>query len=180
MASERECHGCDRFFLSGAEGATWLEALDSGGRRTGEILHYCPGCAESLGVPVRSADPPEPGARPAMNLRESLERWDDAVEDPLDGREQMTWACGFVRGFAEATGARLALSTNGRTMRIHDLGTDTRSAAIVRSGLTDSRRLLTALRAQLDARPHWIPESDRWGPNPWPDAPQPTEPPDAD
>lgn len=101
-----------------------------------------------------------------MNLRETFEKWDDPQPDPVEGREDVLVASAFAWGFGAATGRWLVVSTNGPTMRIHDLTNDTRSASINRRQET-VREVRIAVAAQLDALPYWEPELDTWGPDPW-------------
>jgi hypothetical protein len=103
-----------------------------------------------------------------VNLRESLNNPDhgDGWKDPVSGREDFLWAGAFVHGWSEARGLRFAISTDGPTMRLHNLDADTRSANIVRNART-TRDVAVAIRAQLDALPFWGPEEDTWGPDPW-------------
>jgi|GEM_PF-2808358 len=104
-----------------------------------------------------------------MNLHDALAPDHGAPhpEDELGPGKAWAFFTGLVAGYAEAIGRRLAVSTNGRTMRIHDLGANTRSSPIRRPGLKTKTQLLTAFRAQMDARPFWGSESDGWGPDPW-------------
>lgn len=89
------------------------------------------------------------------------------MPDPVSGREDFLIATAFVRGVGLATGQRLAMSTDGPTMRIHNLSNDTRSAVIRRTQET-AGEVQIAVVAQLDAMPYWESESDNWGPDPWP------------
>lgn len=107
-----------------------------------------------------------------MNLRESLNSSDHG--DPLDpdvltGHEDYHWVMAYVHGWAEAKNLRIAVSTNGATVRLHNLSADTRSAKISRRNLNTRHDIRVAVQAQLDALPYWDAESDDWGPDPWPD-----------
>ena len=104
-----------------------------------------------------------------MNLRDSLNDPSQGgpLPDPLEGREDFLWAAAFVCRYSEAGGMLMATSTEGRTLRLHNLTANTRSAKIVRAGLTSVGTVKAAVRAQLDAMPFWEPESDNIGPDPW-------------
>ena len=107
-----------------------------------------------------------------MNFRESIDNPDHGEPyyweiDPVEG---LRYASGYVQGYAEVTGRRLVTSSNGHTMRIHDLDNDTRSAPIARGELKTTPAVRIAVQAQLDALPYWGPEGDGWGPDPWRDA----------
>lgn len=102
-----------------------------------------------------------------MNLRESLEGG-DGMDDVVSGREDYLTAWAYVAGWGEGVGRHTAVSTDGVTLRIHDLTRDTRSAPILRH-LRTTRDVLVATKAQLDAIEYWEPESDTWGPDPWSD-----------
>lgn len=101
-----------------------------------------------------------------MNLRETFECWPDGEPDHLSGREDWQYMSALVTGWAVPRGVLTATTTNGRTMRIHNLDADTRSAPI-RRGLSTARDVIVAVFAQLDAMPFWEEESDTWGPDPW-------------
>ena len=81
------------------------------------------------------------------------------------GREEWEFFCGMVAGARAVMGTRFVSTTNGKTMFIVDLDSDTESARIKR-GYGDARPLYFAVLAQLDSRATWEP-STRWGPDPW-------------
>ena len=108
---------------------------------------------------------------PTVNLRESIDDPGQGapLPDELPLAENYRYAAAFMHGYSEATGLRFATSTHGPTIQIHNLSNDTRSAEIDRKDMLSVRRLLIAMRAQLDALPYWEAEADDWGPDPWPE-----------
>ena len=103
-----------------------------------------------------------------MNLRDAMnDEHGPPYPDVLTGREDHLWMAAFAQGYGEAQGILMATSTNGRTMRIHNLSATTRSENIKRCESIDRRTLRIQVRAQLDAMPYWKPESENWGPDPW-------------
>lgn len=112
-----------------------------------------------------------------MNLRDVLnDDYGEPVPVPMKGREDFLVLAALAIGYGIARDARIATSTNGRTMRLHNLDANTRSAKIVRAGMTTDRAVIVAFQAQMDAMPFWESESDEWGGDPWPNGmvePQP-------
>jgi hypothetical protein len=106
-----------------------------------------------------------------MNLRESLNNpgHGGPVPNPVEPPRDLDWIAGYCEGYAEAKGIRMAVSTTGPIIQMHNLTTDTCSAKIHRVVLTDMKALVTAVRAQIDAMPYWQPEYEDWGPDPWPE-----------
>lgn len=104
-----------------------------------------------------------------MNLRDVLNsEYGDPIPDPVSGREDYLIACAFVKGYEEGKPFTMATSTNGRTMQLHNLSANTRSALILRDSLKTKLDVETAVRAQLDAMSFWVGESNEWGRDPWP------------
>lgn len=104
-----------------------------------------------------------------MNLRDSLNNPDHGgpLPDTLAGREDFLYATAYAFGYAEGRDLSLATSTNGRTLRIHDLRRNTRSATILRAGLDTPSKVRVAVLAQLDGLEYWQAESEQWGADPW-------------
>ena len=104
-----------------------------------------------------------------MRLRDSIDDPSQGTpyETPLNAREVWYYASAFVDGYSQGSGLRIAATTNGPEMRLHDLANDTQSPLIVRPKESTTREMWTMLIAHLDARLFWEPESDTWGPDPW-------------
>lgn len=105
-----------------------------------------------------------------MNLREALSpEHGEPVPDDSTPKERWEHFSAFAYGWGTARGVRLTTSTDGSSMRIHNLDADTRSAKVVRDRIETVGAAYVAALAQLDALPYWEPESDDWGPDPWAD-----------
>ena len=104
-----------------------------------------------------------------MNLRESLDpEYGESVPDKrvLSSREAWMFFLALSKGYAYGAGIELAASTNGRTMRLHDLSNDTRSPKIARERDYTEGEVLSVFLSQIGHLSVWEPESDEWGPEP--------------
>jgi len=91
----------------------------------------------------------------------------EPIPDPISGREDFLLLSAMAAGWNRIGGALLATSTNGRTMRLHNMTANTRSPRIIRHGLLTERDVVVCFNAHMDAMPFWEQESDDWGADPY-------------
>ena len=102
-----------------------------------------------------------------MNLDEALSpEWGEPINTTLTPMEAWRVFCALAHAHQIATGVRIATSTNGATMRLHDVDAGARSPKI-RHGPWDEKELVTCFRLHVTRRKSWEPESTTWGPDPY-------------